>query len=131
MCPQTRYPYTESWPIEGFAMDDVHFVQVRIVRVTRSKPPYAGYPRIDSYTSAYEWWEVRLCFRPYGRSPSGGSPKCPTYVEVRSEKTGRLLKERWAKQCIARFKTEDEAKLFVHKMHQSKQKKVFFDEFSE
>jgi len=130
MCSQTRYPYTESWPIEGFAMDDARFVQVRIVRVTRSKPPYAGCPQMDSYTRVYEWWEVRLCFRP-GRDTAGYRPEFPTYAQVRSEKTGRPLKDRWAKRCIARFKTEAEAQLFVHKMHQSKQTKVFFAEFSE
>lgn len=111
MCPRAEYPYSDSWPVEGFAMDEANFVQIRIA-------------------PAYDWWEVRLCFRP-GRDTGRYRPEFPIYAEVRSEKTGRPVKQRNVSQCIARFKTEAEAQLFVHKMHQSKQKKVFFDEFSE
>lgn len=115
-----KYPFQESWPIEGFAMDNERHVQIRIVSFLRAVPPVKGYPPIVG-TRAYRWWEVRLSFLP-GREGSG--PDGP-FIEIKN-KAGRKLKARSVWQCIARFKTEEEAYRFVHHMHQSKNKKHFF-----
>ncbi len=100
------YPFEESWPIEGFALNDNtgKFVQIRIV-----------------YEIEKDWWEVRLCFRPY----SSETTTKPPHIEMRG-KSGRLLERKDEHRCIARFATKEEASAFTHKLHQSEKKSNFF-----
>lgn len=122
-----RYPHENSWPVEGFPMDKSEFVQIRLLQFVHGSPPRKGYPS-EHPGGAYVWYEVHLCFRPYapGQNVSGN------YIEVYN-KSGRKLKPCWKSQCIARFDDRDEARLFIHKMHQSRhlQKRVFFNDFDE
>ena len=126
-----KYPFQNDWPIEGFAMEKSEFVQFRIVSVLRAKPPFKGYSPKESVPKQYktfEWWEVRICFRPY--SQGKGLPRSGKYLEIRNHQ-GRLLQEKGVSQCIARFETESEACAFMNKLHQSKYTKNFFVNFSD
>lgn len=126
MSDKTEYPFRSSWPVEGFPMTESEFVQIRVVQYTHAMPPRKGYPHMEGSQGVYQWYEVRLCFRPYdsiNRSING------SYLEKYS-KPGRKLKLGNESQCIARFETREEADFFVHKLHQSKSKKIFFNDFA-
>lgn len=94
-------------------MDDAPYVEIKALRTMRY---------------AQEYYEVRLIFLPGSTysSPDGH------FVEIKN-KTGKTLKARIVSQCIARFKTKEDAFCFVHHMHQSKnkQKKHFFPPISD
>lgn len=119
----SKYPFEESWPVNGFTMADAQYVQIRVVGpVVQGSPPFKGYPPIEG-TRAYQWWEVILSFRTERKySPDG------FLVEVKN-KSGKVLKSRSASQCIARFKTKEDAHRFVHHMHQCKNRRHFFPPF--
>ncbi len=120
----SKYPFQEDWPVEGFLLnkDLGKFVQIRAVPTCRAKPPYKGYPQTPG-CSSYDWWEVHLCFRPYSAKRVSDGP----HITI-TGKSGRTLKERDFSRCIARFKTEDEALAFTHKLHQSEKKANFWNE---
>lgn len=122
-----KYPFEPDWPVEGFPMDESDFVQIRIHPDSAIKPPQKDYPQKNRYEKVYEWYEVFLCFRPSGKNET--TDDRAKYLETYNRKSGRKVKSRSAKQCIARFKTEEEAKFFVHKLYQSKKEGVFFDDF--
>ncbi len=132
-----EYPYQDDWPVEGFPLNDetAHFVQIRTIKCTQAMPPYKGYPSTEErrlgkkrYKSrnnqdvVYEWWEVRLCFRPYNKEVPPPE-KSKSFITMHG-KSGRELKYKQFSRCIARFETQDEARLFTHKLHQSEKKKT-------
>ncbi|MDA8010423.1 MAG: hypothetical protein MPJ22_08485 [Pirellulales bacterium] len=118
----SKYPFEQSWPSDGFAMDEAQHVQIRAIGpICQASPPVKGYPSVDSRTRAYEWWEVHIFFmhkREHSRADGH-------HIQIKN-KAGRILKAIDVSQCIARFQTKEDAYRFVHHMHQSKSKKHFF-----
>ncbi len=130
------YPYKDSWPIEGFTMAENQFVQFRIRGpIVQARPPQKDYPpdqkgfstRQSDFT--YTWHEIHVSFN-LG-APAGNPYANPDgkYAEVYAKST-RKLKPKGSSQCIARFQTREEAEIFMHKMHQSRDKshKSFFND---
>ena len=118
-----KYPFEKSLPFRGFAMDETQHVQIKVVKALQASPPVKGYPPVDSFAQTgryYVWWEVHLCFLP---DPKYHDPDV-NIIGI-TNKAGKKLKARNVSQCIARFKTEEDARRFVHHMHQSKNKKHF------
>ncbi|MDA8002905.1 MAG: hypothetical protein MPL62_16600 [Alphaproteobacteria bacterium] len=105
-----KYPFQEQepWPVEGFPMADGRHVQIRASLGLRGEWPFQG-------------WEVDLCFS-HGREYALASGH---YIEIK-DRTGKTLKANRVRQCIGRFRTEEEAYRFVHHMYQSKNKEHFF-----
>ncbi|MDA8022476.1 MAG: hypothetical protein MPK05_05785 [Gammaproteobacteria bacterium] len=102
----SEYPFQDSWPIEGFPMDEAPWVQIRIKQPSEST-----------------YWEVRLYFWPTKNESDN--------IRVQmTNKAGKVLEPHRITQCIARFETKEEAYHFVHQMHQSKNKKHLFPPLS-
>ena len=111
----SKYPFQEQepWPVEGFPMDEMPHVQIRIKKSLHVTP-----------VREYKCSEVYLYFWPVHKESDNIRIKM-------TNKAGKVLEPRRIRQCIARFKTEEEAYRFVHHMYQSKNEKHFFPPLSD